>query len=242
MIEDIKGSIHSTESFGAVDGPGIRFVVFFQGCPLRCLYCHNPDSWKFSDGKVMTAGKLIQSILSYHNFIKSGGVTLSGGDPLAQPEFACALLTLCKQHRIHTAVDTSGFIPLEQSRQAIDLADMLLLDIKDLDPEGCIKLTGQSIDNTLATLDYCEQTKKPVWLRHVCVPGYTLIEEKLIRLADYLKDFTCIERVELIPFHQMGEYKWNYIDTPYQLSHVDPPSQKEMAHAVSLFRQRGLPV
>ena len=237
---DVIGYIHSVDSFGAVDGPGIRFVVFLQGCPLRCLYCHNPDSWKFKEGQKRSANDLMQEKLGYKSYIRRGGVTLSGGEPFAQMEFVKALLSLCREHGIHTAVDTSGAIPLEVSKEGIDLADMLLLDLKAIDPQECLSLTGQDNRHALQTLAYCEQTGKKIWLRHVCVPGYTLDSGKLAQMADYLKSFQCVDRVELIPFHQMGSYKWEYLDTPYRLGAVEPPSAEEMEQAKELFRTRGL--
>lgn len=241
-IRTIAGNIHSVESFGAVDGPGVRFVVFFQGCPLRCLYCHNPDSWKFSEGESKTAGELIDQILDYRNFIQKGGVTLSGGEPLAQPEFCQALLTLCRHYGLHTAIDTSGVIPLQQSKIAIDVADMLLLDMKDIDAKDCKTLTGQSNQNTIETLNYCESVQKPVWIRHVCVPNYTLKQEKLQRLAQFLKNYQCVTKVELIPFHQMGIYKWDYVDVAYQLANIPAPTVQEMEQAKELLLSYHLPV
>ena len=178
------GYLHSLESFGAVDGPGIRFVVFLSGCPLRCLYCHNPDTWEQKQTLRMTPPQVMEKIRSERSFLLRGGVTLSGGEPLMQPAFCEELLTLCRQEGFHTAIDTSGSIPLTQSRHAIDLADMLLLDIKDIDPEDCRMLTGKTNENALATLDHCEQTGKEVWIRHVLVPGYTLNPDKLRRLAE----------------------------------------------------------
>lgn len=241
-IREVRGRIHSIESFGAVDGPGVRFVVFFQGCPLRCLYCHNPDSWKFEEGQEKTAGEMIDQISDYKSFIRKGGVTLSGGDPLAQPEFCAALLKLCKEQGLHTAVDTAGYVPLSRCKEAVDEADMILLDIKDIDTEDCKTLTGQGNENALSLLDYCESVKKPVWIRHVCLPGYTLQEEKLKRLAEKLSSYRCVEKVELIPFHQMGIYKWDYVDREYLLADVEVPSQQEMEEAHKLFREYGLPL
>lgn len=242
LIRQTKGRIHSIESFGAVDGPGVRFVVFFQGCPLRCRYCHNPDSWNFAEGTEKTAGEMIDQIADYRNFIRKGGVTLSGGDPLAQPDFCAALLRLCREQGFHTAVDTSGFIPLSKCRHAVDEADMLLLDIKDIDADDCKELTGQGNENAFALLDYCEQQKKTVWIRHVCVPGYTLKEDKLNRLAKRLSGYSCIEKIELIPFHQLGSYKWDYVDKEYLLGEVEPPSQSDMEQARELVRKYGFEV
>ena len=239
-LRQVSGRIHSTESFGAVDGPGVRFVVFLQGCTLRCWYCHNPDSCKFGEGELITAGALFDQIIDYRSFIEKGGVTLSGGDPLAQPQFCFALISLCKQAGLHTAIDTSGYLPLEQTEKTIDLADMLLLDLKELDPQDCRQLTGQTNENTLATLDYCEKTGKPVWIRHVCVPGYTLTPQKLERLAAFLKSYTCVEKVELIPFHQMGSYKWDYIAQTYQLKDTPVPTSQEMQTAKQIFADAGI--
>lgn len=238
---DVKGRIHSIESFGAVDGPGIRFIVFFQGCPLRCLYCHNPDSWSFTDGEEKTAGQMIDQIVNYKSYIQKGGVTLSGGEPMAQPEFCKAILNLCKQEGLHTAVDTSGGIPLSVAKDIIDIADMLLLDIKDLDDNDCIKLTGKSNKNALEILDYCESIGKRVWVRHVCVPQYTLNDQKLDKLAQYISKYKCVDRVEIIPFHQMGMYKWDFVeDAAYTLSDIEVPNDEQMNHAKEIFRKYGL--
>jgi pyruvate formate lyase activating enzyme len=240
MNPNVTGRIHSVESFGTLDGPGIRYVLFMQGCPLRCLYCHNPDARSLEAGRTMTVGEVLADILTYRSFIAKGGVTLSGGEPLLQAEFACELLDGCRANHLHTALDTSGAIPLDASRPAIDRADLLLLDIKAIDDELCVKLTGASNRNALATLDYCESTKKAVWIRHVVVPGYTLDEGRLTRLADYLRRFSCIRRVELLPFHKMGEYKWEAMKCPYQLTFTPPPTDIQMAKARAIFRCRGL--
>lgn len=231
---EVKGRIHSTETFGAVDGPGIRFIVFFQGCPLRCLYCHNPDSWKFDEGEQITAGELIDTIKKYKNYIK-GGVTFSGGECLAQPEFCHALLKLCKAEGLHVALDTSGIIPISKVKDIIDDADMLLLDIKDIDDEDCKILTGMSNKNALEMLDYCESTGKPVWIRQVCLPEYTMKQDKMERLASHIREYKCVEKVELMPFHQMGIYKWDYIDTEYKLGDIEPPTEQEIDKIRELF-------
>ena len=239
-VGSVTGFVHSTESFGAVDGPGVRYVIFLQGCPLRCLYCHNPDSWRFGEGTQRTAQDLVEEILEYRSFLKRGGVTLSGGEPFAQPDFTEAILTLCRENGLHTAVDTSGAIPLARSRAGIERADLLLLDFKAFEPEECRKLTGQDNRSMLQTLRFCEEIGKPVWIRHVCVPGYTLQEEPLKQMAGFLRTFSCIERVELIPFHQMGSYKWDYVGANYQLRGLPVPTEQEMEQARAIFRQAGL--
>lgn len=159
------GHIHSEESFGALDGPGIRYVVFLQGCMLRCKYCHNPDSWDMRCGKTIDSDELLGRILECRSFIT--GVTLSGGEPLLQPDFCAEIISRCKKNGLHTAVDTSGAVPLKKCSAVIDLADLVLLDIKALDDELCRELTGHSNEHELKLLSYCESTDKPVWIRHV---------------------------------------------------------------------------
>ncbi len=241
-VSDIGGRIHSVETFGALDGPGIRYIVFFQGCLLRCAYCHNPDTWDCGDGTSTTAGEVVKKIIPFRNFIRSGGVTLSGGEPLLQPEFAAAVLKLCKEQGFHTAVDTCGAVPMEKCREALELADMLLLDIKALDTEECNKLTGMGNENAISLLRWCEEVKKPVWIRHVCVPGITLDEGKLKKLASFLRDFSCIEKVELLPFHKMGAYKWEALQIPFSLADTPEPSIEEMSRARAIFEDAGLPL
>lgn len=238
----VMGKLHSTESFGAVDGPGIRYVVFTQGCPLKCLFCHNPDSWDLTGGKSVDSEEVVADILTYRNFIKSGGVTISGGEPLMQPEFVADILTRLREKNIHTAVDTAGSVPLSAAKPVIDAADMLLLDIKSMDSDLCRQITGKTNENALAILNYCEQIKKPVWIRHVLLPQYTLKKYLLENMALVLKNYKCIENVELLPFHKMGEYKWKELGRNYTLYDIEPPSFDEVEQAKNIFRQSGLPV
>ncbi len=238
----MTGRIHSYESFGAVDGPGVRFVVFMQGCLLRCLYCHNPDSWDCSGGEQIDEQQLLQKILAYKNFIKKGGVTFSGGEPLLQADFVAHMTMLLQQHGLHVAIDTSGAVPLQHCKAAVAAADLLLLDIKALDPDLCVTLTGRDNRQVLQMLDFRQQQNKPVWVRHVVVPGYTLDFGRLEQLAVFLKGYSCVERVELLPFHKMGEYKWQQLQLPYMLEAVQPPKEGEMRRAKELFKNYGLPV
>lgn len=231
----MEGYIHSVETFGAVDGPGIRYVIFLQGCPLRCLFCHNPDSWKLTEGTKKSDTEILSDILSYKNYIKRGGVTFSGGEPLMQPEFLLSLIRLCKENGLHTAIDTAGSVDLSLSAPVIREADMLLLDIKTLEEDLYPTLTGRPIHNNLKTLDFCESIGKPVWIRHVLVPGYTLVKERMERLADFLKGYRCVQKVELLPFHKMGEYKWTEMGIPYQLYDTPVPTEEEMAMAKEIF-------
>lgn len=241
-MKNVMGRIHSVESFGALDGPGIRYVLFLQGCPLRCVYCHNPDSWCAEGGQRIGSVDVVNDILRYKNFINSGGVTLSGGEPLMQPDFAASILEGCHEHGLHTAIDTSGGVSVLMSRPAIEKADLLLLDIKAADDELFRRITGRDIHNTLETLNLCEKLHKPVWIRHVLVPGLTLNDAQLHDLGRMLQHYHCIEKVELLPFHKMGEYKWEALGEPYTLGDTRPPTPEEVEHARALLRGFGLPV
>lgn len=229
--------MHSFESFGAVDGPGIRTVVFLQGCNLRCKYCHNPDTWNMTDATIITAEDLVNKIMEYYNFIKNGGVTISGGEPLLQADFCQSVAMLCHSHGLHVAIDTSGNVDLEISRKAILEADMIMLDIKDIDDDDCILLTGKSNKNTIKTLDFCESIGKEVWIRHVLVPQYTLFADKLERLGRFLSNYSCIKMVELLPYHTMGIYKWEELNIDYQLKDVQTPSDIQINDAVSILKK-----
>ncbi len=236
----VKGRVHSVESFGTLDGPGIRYVLFLQGCHLNCLYCHNPDTRLADRGREVTVAEIMAEIGTYRAFIKKGGVTLSGGEPLLQPEFCQAVMEGCRALGVHTAIDTSGAVPQEHSRQAINAADLILLDIKSIDPRICRELTGSDNRNTLATLEYCEARHKPVWIRHVLVPGYTLEERQLNQLADHILRFACVKKVELLPYHAMGEYKWGELGLKYALAGVAPPTEEQVSQAREIFRRRRL--
>ena len=234
-MADIIGRLHSTESFGAVDGPGVRFIAFLQGCPLRCLFCHNPDTWNPRDGKEISAQALVSEIKKYKSFIQHGGVTLSGGEPLMQPEFCKEVIRLCHEENLHTAIDTSGCILLEISKDIIDDADMLLLDIKDVVSEDCKVLTGMNNENAIKTLNYCEETNKDVWIRHVILPEYTLKDEKLKALGNLLSKYSCVKKVDLLPYHTMGLYKWDELKIHSKILNIDPPTKEEVDHANEVF-------
>lgn len=241
-MTEIRGRIHSMESFGAVDGPGIRYVLFLQGCPLRCLYCHNPDTWDPVGGREVSASEIVREIAEYRNFIRSGGVTLSGGEPLLQAAFAREVFRLCRQEGFHTALDTAGSVGLAIARPVLEMTDLVLLDIKAAEPALCRELTGNDGSNARALLQFCESIGKPVWIRHVLVPGITLLPERLGILAESLRNFTCIRRVELLPFHKLGEYKWRELGIEYRLHATPPPAEEELAVARSIFSACGLPL
>lgn len=238
-----KGYIHSHESFGTVDGPGIRYVVFTQGCPLRCKYCHNPDTWKIEDAKMIeTAEKTFSEISKYKNYIKNGGVTITGGEPLTQPEYVKELLKLCKKDGIHTAVDTSGYLLNDKVKECLEYVDLVLLDIKSIDPKQYKELTGVELEPTLKFAEYLNSINKPMWVRHVVVPGITDNDELLNKLADYLKGFDNLEKVEILPYHTLGEYKWKSLRLEYPLKEVLPLSNKRAEEIKSIFREKGIKV
>lgn len=233
----IKGKIHSLESFGTVDGPGIRFVVFIQGCPLRCLYCHNPDTWN-PKGKVkyqMTPGELLTEVLRYKSFIARGGVTVTGGEPLLQPEFLKEFFRLCQEQGLHTALDTSGFVCTSKAWEVLDYADLVLLDIKTLNPDLHPLLAGVKQDNTLLFLDELERRGIDTWIRHVIVPGYTDNDEWLEALARYVSSYKVVRKVELLPYHTMGTYKYEQLGLDYPLKGVEPLSKERLDNAKAIF-------
>ena len=242
MAAELTGSIHSIETFGALDGPGLRYVVFMQGCPLRCLYCHNPDSWAFGTGERRTPDELFGDIMRYKSFIANGGATFSGGEPLMQSDFVAAVLARLKAAGLHTAVDTSGAVPLDRCREALDRTDLLILDIKALDDGLFHYIAGAGGNHMKELLDYREREGKPVWIRHVLVPGITMVDFRLKRLADFLQRYTCIEKFEPLGFHKMGEYKWQELNEPYTLADTPAVERDEVDRVRAMFRDRGIPV
>jgi len=236
-MENVMGRIHSLESCGTLDGPGLRCVIFLQGCAMRCVYCHNPDSWCVTGGKVIGSEQLVQDVLSYRSFISSGGVTLSGGEPLLQPEFTLSVLEGCREHGLHTALDTAGGVSLKKCDTVVAAADLLLLDIKAGEPELFRQITGMGMEHTLEVLNLREQEGKPVWIRHVLVPELTLNDAALHALGELISRYKCVERVELLPFHKMGEYKWQAMGMQYTLDDVPPPAAEQISHAADIIRQ-----
>lgn len=238
----MRGRIHSVETCGTVDGPGIRFVIFTQGCPLRCLYCHNPDCRSVVGGHEVTVEDLIAEIKTYRSYLRRGGVTISGGEPLMQPEFVQEICQRCHDLGIHTAVDTSGYIDLELSRPVLDLADLVLLDIKSYRPQTYHQITHVSLEPTLETARYLDQIHKPMWIRFVLVPGLSDDGENIQGLAQFVAQLTNVERVEVLPFHKMGEYKWEQLGLDYQLKDTAPPDPELIRKTVQTFEHQGLPV
>ena len=234
----MKGRIHSFESFGTVDGPGIRFVTFLQGCPLRCQYCHNPDTWG-QGGEEYSVEEVVERALRYKNYFgDKGGVTVTGGEPLVQIDFVIALFKALKEKGVHTCVDTSGitFHPdslssVEKHEKLLEVADLFLLDIKHIDEEACIRLTGHSNKHTLAFAKFLSEHNKPMWIRQVLVPGITDGEESLKRTREFIDMLKTVERVEVLPYHTMGEVKYEKLGMDYPLKGVQSPTKERVMYA-----------
>ena len=215
----IKGNIDSFETMGLVDGPGVRFVVFMQGCPLRCAYCHNPETWSDKKKIEMTAEELVKKILKYKPYFgDDGGVTFSGGEPLKQPEFLLEALKECKKHNLHTCLDTSGYG--ENYEEILDYVDLVILDVKAIVPEKYKALTGQVMDKYNKFLESWQKKNKKLWLRKVIVPGYNDTKEDILKLKDYIKNIKNVERVELLPYHSMAKEKYKNLGIKYRLENV----------------------
>lgn len=237
------GHIHSFESFGTVDGPGIRFVVFMQGCPLRCLYCHNPDSWT-AGGTAYSADEVLARVLRYKNYFgDKGGLTVSGGEPMVQSAFVEELFRKAKAHGISTCLDTSGYLfdpeNPEKFDSLLDVTDLVLLDIKHIDEAECIRLTGKSNRNTLAFARYLSDRGIKMWIRQVLVPGYTDKDEWLTKERAFIDDLKTVEKVEVLPYHTMGVVKYEKLGYDYPLKGVEPPTKERVLNAKKILKTGG---
>ena len=237
--ENVTGKIHSFESLGAVDGPGIRFVVFMQGCHLKCKYCQNRDTWDINAGKSYTVKEVIEKILRYKNYIlaSNGGVTLSGGEPLLQQDFVIALFRELKRHNISTCIDTSGMFSItDKIKQIVDLTDIFLLDIKCINDETCRWLTGSSNKLELEFAKYINDKNKRIWIRQVLVPEITDKEEDLLKLKEFLKTIN-VEKFEFLPYHDLGKYKWEKLGVPYELEDVRVANDEDVEKAKKIIEE-----
>ena len=224
--------LHSIESFGTLDGPGIRFVIFLQGCSLKCKYCHNRDTWDINAGEYKSLDDIFEKILRYKNYIKSGGVTCTGGEPLLQYEFLIELFKKLKDKNIHTCIDTSGMVALtDKIKELIDLTDLFLLDIKHINPEKCKNLVGTSNEKELAFARYLSDLGKSMWIRQVLIPGYTDDENDLINLKNFITSLKTVEKVEILPYHTMGKYKWYDLGLKYELEDVREATVEDIKRA-----------
>lgn len=239
-----KGFVHSVESFGSVDGPGIRFLIFLQGCPMRCQFCHNPDSWKTGIGEERTADELLDQAERFRAYWgDNGGITVSGGEALLQIDFLLELFEKAKQRGIGTCLDTSAQLFTRKSpffekfERLMELTDTVLLDIKHIDDEEHRKLTRYSNANILDCARYLSEIDKPVWIRHVLIPGITDKDEYLVRLRDFLSTLHNIERIEVLPYHTLGVYKYEKLGIDYPLKDVQPPAAERVANANDILQQ-----
>ena len=239
-----KGFVHSVESFGSVDGPGIRFLIFLQGCPMRCQFCHNPDSWKTGIGEERTADELLDQAERFRAYWgDNGGITVSGGEALLQIDFLLELFEKAKQRGIGTCLDTSAQLFtrnasfFEKFERLMELTDTVLLDIKHIDDEEHRKLTRHSNANILDCARYLSEIDKPVWIRHVLIPGITDKDEYLVRLRDFLSTLHNIERIEVLPYHTLGVYKYEKLGIDYPLKDVQSPAAERVANANDILQQ-----
>ena len=238
----LQGRIHSTESFGTLDGPGTRFIIFTQGCALRCRFCHNPDTWDCGAGEERTAQQLLDTALRFRPYWGAeGGITVSGGEPLLQPAFLLELFTLAKARGVHTCIDTAAqpftrqepFFGLFQ--KLMEVTDLLLMDVKHLDPDAHRRLTGQDNGNILDCFRYLDSIGKPIWVRQVLLPGTTDDPAYLRRLRAFLDSLGNVERREVLPYHTMGRYKWEAMGLTYPLDGVEPPTPEQVRQAEKIL-------
>lgn len=224
--------IHSFETFGTVDGPGIRFVVFMQGCHLRCKYCHNRDTWDINTGEIVNIKELVDKIEKYSTYFKAsnGGVTISGGEPLLQADFLITLFKELKKLGIHTAIDTSGMVDItDKIKELISLTDLFLLDIKHINSEKCKELVGFSNEKELEFARYLNSINKPMWIRQVLIPGITDEKEDLLKLKKFIKSLSNIEKVEILKYHDMGKFKWEQMGYKYDLEDITNATDEDVS-------------
>jgi pyruvate formate lyase activating enzyme len=237
------GFLHSFTTGSAVDGPGLRLVAWTTGCMFRCRFCHNPDTWTLTNGMPVTVPRATEEMAKYANGLKvmGGGFTLSGGEPLAQHRFAVKLFRAARAQGIHTAIETNGFNGAKLSDEEIGLIDLVMLDMKGFSPAQHLKVCGQEDNGPV--LEFARRLaalKRPMWLRFVLVPGLTDVREEMEQLADFAAGLGVVERVEILPFHQMGRYKWNNLGLDYTLDATEPPTPAQVSDAIGIFRSRGL--
>ncbi|MGN0328393.1 MAG: pyruvate formate-lyase-activating protein [Lachnospira sp.] len=237
-MSDIKGRIHSVESFGSVDGPGVRYIFFLQGCHMRCKYCHNPETWSITGGELLTPQEAFDKAYRYHNYWKDkGGITVSGGEALIQIDFVTELFKIAKKNGVHTTLDTSGnpftmeepFI--SKFNELMEVTDLFLLDIKHIDDEKHKELTGWTNSNIIQLAKYLSDNNKDMWIRHVLVPTITDDEESLKKLSAFVKTLKTVKRFEVLPYHTLGVFKYENLGVEYALKDILPPTREEIQRA-----------
>lgn len=233
--DHMSGRIHSLESFGTVDGPGVRFVVFVQGCPMRCAYCHNPDTWAMNGGRMVEVSEIMEAYERNRSFYKDGGLTVTGGEPLLQVDFLIELFTEAKKRDIHTCIDTSGIVfkpnntaLIEKLDVLMKVTDLVMLDIKHIDPEKHKELTTQPNDGILAFAQYLSDRDVPMWIRHVVVPGLTDDDQYLYQLGYFIGGLHNLKALDVLPYHTMGKPKYEKLGIDYKLKDVPAMSQKDV--------------
>ena len=248
-MSETLGYIHSVETFGLVDGPGVRYIIFMQGCAMRCQYCHNPETWAFTQDTAKTPQEAFSAAYRYRNYWgKKGGITVSGGEPLRQMEFLTAFFELARSKGVHTALDTAGqpFRPDDPAYLAafdrlMKSTSLVILDLKEIDPERHRQLTGKDNANILAMARHISDLGVPLWIRHVLVPGLTDDEEGLRRTADFIRSLKTVQRVEVLPYHTLGLFKWQKLNIPYPLPDAVPPTAEQVRRAEDLLEVRRYP-
>ena len=238
--KDLKyyAKVHSFESLGTVDGPGIRFVMFLQGCHLQCKYCHNRDTWDINGGTYKSLEEIFEKIKRYKPYFKSsnGGVTVTGGEPLLQVKFLIELFKKLKKEKIHTCIDTSGMVNLtDDIKEVLKLTDLVLLDIKHIDSKKCKELTGHSNEKELAFAEYLSQNNIPIWIRQVIVPGITDEENDILKLKEFIKTLKTVRKVEFLPYHTAGKYKWTELGKQYELENLREATGEDIERVKSIF-------
>ena len=239
----MKGLVHSIETFGTVDGPGIRFVLFLKGCPLRCKYCHNPDTWTMDGAQELEVTDIVNRVLKYKGYYgDKGGITVSGGEPLVQMDFVIELFKELKKHNINTAIDTSGYMfnpdnpeSVKKHKKLNEVTDLFLLDIKHIDSKEHIELTKVDNKNTLAYAKFLSDNNKDMWIRHVVVPGITLNDEYLFRLKEFIDTLKTVKKIDVLPYHTMGEVKYKNLGIEYPLKGVKTPSKEEIINVKKIL-------
>ncbi len=238
LNKNISGKIHSFETLGAVDGPGIRFIIFMQGCHLKCKFCHNRDTWNFQGGKEYTVNEIYEKIIKYKNYFiaSNGGVTASGGEPLLQIDFLIELFTKLKKTGISTAIDTSGIIDInDKVKKLIDLTDLFLVDIKCINDEICKDLIGHSNKKELSFIKYLDSVNKEIWIRQVVIPTITDKEEDLLKLRDFINSINNITKVDLLPYHDLGKFKWQNLNEKYPLEDIRNANNNDIERVKSIL-------
>ena len=240
MEKDLSyyAKVHSIESFGTVDGPGIRFVLFLQGCNLQCKYCHNRDTWDINGGEYKSLDEIVEKIKKYKNYIipSGGGITVTGGEPLLQVKFLIELFKKVKQEGITTCIDTSGMVNITTDiKELLQYTDLVLLDIKHIDDEKCKQLVGTSNKKEIEFAKYLSENNIKMWIRQVIVPGYTDNENDLIKLKEFLKTLKTVEKVQLLPYHDMGKFKWEKLGQKYELENVRQANDDDIKRAKEIL-------